>query len=209
MVTMVISSDVRSAHERFSFLTTPLARTMAMKEKPTLTGKKDQVISEDPTIQIDVGAPMQMRSTTQSPRTAERSVRPERRSGGAAAGADVSFDEDETGSMRRENYPGKAGYQSHTRACTQTGDARKSLLQGGLRAFGTAQGGSERIRVQESFPAAEFQGLGIQHEEDVIPAGEFREFSTRPPYRRTDLPPTRSARARPGYPTGGPPPEAW
>ena len=79
MITMVISSEDCSAHDRLTFFTSPLSKTITTKENPTLTGKNDHVISEEPTIQIEVGAPIQINSTTQRPIIADLRVRPERK----------------------------------------------------------------------------------------------------------------------------------
>ena len=74
MMTMVTISGGVSASGRRSLFTAALPNTRSTKGSPTPMGKKDQVISVEPTIQIDTGAPRQTTRTMVRPRKIDRKV---------------------------------------------------------------------------------------------------------------------------------------
>lgn len=78
MTTTFIISDGLSAADRRMRFSPALANTTRMKGRPTPIGKKDHVISVDPTMKTDRGAPRQTISTIPIPSRIERIVKPPR-----------------------------------------------------------------------------------------------------------------------------------
>ena len=97
MATTVINSAGRSAQAGSSFLSRALRKIKQIKRKPMPAGKNDQVISVEPKVQIECGAPRLMSTTITQPMSSERRVRPE-----AVWGASAD--------MAGQTYPCKTGW---------------------------------------------------------------------------------------------------
>jgi hypothetical protein len=86
MTRMVTSSEGARHREKRQRLSRALAKTRITKGTPTPMGKKDQVISEEPTIQIEYGAPRLINKTSPRPSRREGRVRPGAEDSGARVG---------------------------------------------------------------------------------------------------------------------------
>ena len=76
MATIVINSAGRSAQSILIFLSRVLRKIRHTKRKPTPVEKNDHVISVEPKVQIEYGAPRLMITTIAQPMSGERRVRP-------------------------------------------------------------------------------------------------------------------------------------
>ena len=74
MASTVISSAEFSAQAGLCCLSRVLTRTRQRKRKPTPAGKNDQVISVEPKVQIECGAPKLIKTTIAQPVNRERKV---------------------------------------------------------------------------------------------------------------------------------------
>ena len=76
MTTTVIISAGRSVQFALRVFSRALAKMRQTKRNPTPIGKKDQVISDEPKVQMECGAPKLISTTTAQPTSKERTVTP-------------------------------------------------------------------------------------------------------------------------------------
>ena len=76
MTTTVIISAGRSAQFALRVFSRALAKMRQTKRNPTPIGKKDHVISDEPKVQIECGAPRLISTTMAQPTSKERTVTP-------------------------------------------------------------------------------------------------------------------------------------